>query len=246
MKIKSNYKDYYDNVAYRFGGGDPKIVYVRPHKLIDIPDMEKEIKRTGHFQHRFKSKSIENITILYDRNNSEENLRYGISKEETDIRGIIIGEYFFCQIKRVGDENYRLVRESDLRNTPNPRKHAYCFKPEILKIDEFINYKDSTLLDICKNVALPVFSFQICKFNNRGSYHFEINELIPNLGKVGVASFISDVDIYQYLSYLIGNKMKDCPDTMPPIIVSDKDKIIGHGFDYKTSFRGKIIKEDVK
>lgn len=242
MKIKSNFRDYYDNVAHRYGGGDPKIVYVRPHRIVNIPDMEKEIKRTGYFQHGFKSKTVENITTLYNRNNSEENLRYGINKEETDVRGIIIGEYFFTQIKRKDDESYRLVRESDLRNDEyNSKKHAFYFKKDDLKVSDFINYKDDTLLDICKAVGLPVFSFQVFTFtNNHGSYHFEINELMPNLGKAGVASFVNDTDMYQYLSYLIGNKMKDSPDMMPPVVVSDKDKIIGHGFDYKTSFRGKL------
>ena len=40
MKIISKFKDYYDHVAYMYGGGDPKIIYDRkPIKFIKDGDI---------------------------------------------------------------------------------------------------------------------------------------------------------------------------------------------------------------
>lgn len=230
MRIISNYRDYYDYIAHKYGGGDPKIIYVRPYKLKYVPDMGgikfERTKRAEFYGEKYKSKSLRNIKELYKR--------YYNNDLDIDIRGIIVGDIFFTQIRKKPNGNFRLLQEKDLRNKETS-KYRFLYKK--LELINLVNSKDEDLLDVCKKVGLPVFMFNVLK-----NYDFEIDENMPNLGNIGVASFITASEIYQHLSYFIGNRMKDCPDMMPEIKVTDKDKIIGHGFDYKTSFRGKVEK----
>jgi hypothetical protein len=44
MVIKSTFKDYYDWVAYKYGGGDPRVVYVRT-RLKPAPRSGDEVER---------------------------------------------------------------------------------------------------------------------------------------------------------------------------------------------------------
>ena len=219
MIIKTNFKDYYDHVAHIYGGGDPKIVYVRPHRLKVIPEMKYlETVDKKYMRNCFKCKAIQDIVDLHNRWNSWKN-------ERTGVRGIVIGDIFFAQIKMEKEEEYRLVNEKDMAD----RKHWH--KSEL---NNYINRYDQSLITICRMVNLPVFSFDV-KYNG-----FEVNEYTPKLGEIGIASYISPNDMYQHLSYFIGNTMKISPDDMEKIPVPDKIKIEGHGFDYKTSFRGKM------
>ena len=52
-----------------------------------------------------------------------------------------------------------------------------------------------------------------------------------------VAGIMSAEQCYQEISHFLGNVLRENPDTKPPVQVDDKHKIIGAGFDTKTSFR---------
>jgi hypothetical protein len=219
MKIITNFKDYYDHISFIHGGGDPKIVYVRPfHHNVGTPTYnEDQIK---------KNKSIKRLFDLSERYWS------WLNDSETTIKGILVGDKLFTQIKKAKEDKFRLLKESDLLNEyKSGRRYWWTWKPEKLDYNNFINFTDSKLIELCKDVGLPVFSFTVFR------YRIDIDPDCPNLGLSGIASYITANDMYQNLSYIIGNKMKDSPDMMPPIKTTDKDKIIGHGFDYKTSFR---------
>lgn len=233
MKIVSNYCDYYDNIS-KIYGGDPKIVYVRPYKHIKVPvfNADKEIGKYG--REYYKVDGLNRVLLLINRNNNG-NHSLGVG-EQTNFRVIIVGDTLFTQIKRNGDNNYRLVRENDLRN--KQEKRSIWGNPIQLKITDVINYKDPLLIDICKKVGLPVFMLETEGYDR--NIKLVMSDIMPNLGKVGIGNFIDANTMYQNISYLVGNLLHDSPDTMKPVIVSDKYKIIGHGFDYKTSFRGKL------
>jgi len=219
MIIKTNYKDYYDHIAHIYGGGDPKIVYVRPHRLKVIPKMDNLDKTNGRWSRDiFKCKAIQDLVDLHDGWNSWKN-------ELTYVRGIVMGDILFAQIKREKENEYRFVNQKDMAD----RKFWHK-----LELRNYINIHDTSLIPICRKVGLPVFSFDV-KYS--GLY---VNEYTPKLGEIGIASYISPNDMYQHLSYFIGNTMKISPDDMEKIPVPDKIKIEGHGFDYKTSFRGKM------
>lgn len=211
MKIISNFKDYYDHKAHVYGGGDPKIVYIRNHKHSVVPDLD--IREWEH-----KCVSVGNLRNVYM-------LHYDSRKDFIpDVRGIVIGDKIFGQIKVSDKSDYRMLQKDDVfENRWNwSKKHD---------ISIFINHVDSTLIDLCKFINIPVFMFNVYRNS------IIIDKNCPNLGKLGVASYIPAEQMYQDLSYFIGNKMKDSPDMMKEVVVDDKYKILGHGFDYKSSFR---------
>lgn len=225
MKIITNYKDYYDHVAFMYGGGDPKIVYVRPHRHKDIPIIQisgnKGSVSIGDTQ--CKCESLGNIYRLWDNKNRWKRTKHEWDRVGGDVVGIVIGNIIFTKIKTGEDTDYRFVDDNDVKDV--------SWRKEF-KSDEFVNHQDDTLINICRATEMPVFSFSVAM------NYFHINELMPNLGKLGIPSFITANAMYQHLSYFIGNTMYDSPDMMKPIIVPDRIKIEGHGFDYKTSFRG--------
>ena len=170
MRIITNFKDYYDHVAFRYGGGDPKIVYVRPFHLnhkkcseINLDDCK-------------KYKSVKNLCDLFNRYYDWRNCI------QTDFRGIVIGDIFFAQIKEEKSETYRLLKEEDLKNSDNNYKHWWWNKQ--YKINDFINFTDPSLIDLCKELEFPVFSF------NAYRYGIIINSDYPKLGESGIASYI--------------------------------------------------------
>lgn len=231
MKIITNFKDYYDHIAFKYGGGDPKIVYLRPfHLKIDSEALN------DYNEFEFLTK----LGSLYLRH-------YDWSKTyNTDIRVIVVGDIVFTQIREVIHPpysnqyedvkylNWRMITEKDLLNKDKDYSRWWLRRfgrSEDLKLSDFINFTDPKLVKVCKMVGTPVFYINVFK---RG---VKVDIECPNLGNDGIASYISPEDMYQHLSYFVGNKMKDSPDTMPPIKVEDKHKIVGHGFDLKTSFR---------
>lgn len=54
-----------------------------------------------------------------------------------------------------------------------------------------------------------------------------------------VKDFYSPEQIWQKLYHFCSNVLRENPDTMQPVQVDDKTKIVQAGFDLKTSFRGK-------
>jgi hypothetical protein len=60
---------------------------------------------------------------------------------------------------------------------------------------------------------------------------------LPRLGELGFAAIFSAEQAYQNLSYFVGNYLRDSADLNPPAAVSDRDRIVQHGFDLKKSFR---------
>jgi hypothetical protein len=225
MRIITNYKDYYDHVAFMYGGGDPKIVYVRPHrhKFIPIIQWNGYGERMSIGDIHCKCRSFFIIYNLWDRNNRFVRSKSGWQRVGCDVVGIVVGNVIFTKIKTDEDSDYRFVDDNDIKNTS---------WNENLKSDEFVNNQDETLVNICRATEMPVFSFSVVM------NYFHIHELMPNLGKLGIPPYISANAMYQHLSYFIGNTMHESPDLMKPIVVSDRVKIEGHGFDYKTSFRG--------
>jgi hypothetical protein len=218
MIIKTNYKDYYDHIAHIYGGGDPKIVYVRPHRLKNLPSMSSFYNNINRWDEKYDCESIQHLYDLHRRWN-------GWKNEITGIKGIVIGDIFFAQIKREKENKYRLVTEEDMG------KKQFWHK---LELKDYINKHDPSLVTVCRTLDLPVFSFNVTYGG------LEVDEYIPKLGEIGIASYINPNDMYQHLSYFVGNTMKVSPDMMPPVEVDNKIRILNAGFDLKTSFRGKV------
>jgi len=224
MKIISNFRDYYDYVPHLYGGGDPKIVFVRPKKNINLIDFVNLTSFEG---------------VVFAKINS---LRHRLSNRQDPYRSqlIVIGDKIFYYTKyepvskpKLWENWYSLITQEIIDKVFFSR-YSWNGATDKPRLTSVINRQDEHLLALCKHVGRPVFSL----FPD--IYGWKVGEISPNLGEMGVASFIEAEDMYQNLSYLVGNLMKDSPDISPPVELSDKHRILKHGFDLKTSFRGKV------
>ena len=99
------------------------------------------------------------------------------------------------------------------------------------------------LVNLCRVVGSPVFAFEVMNtYGRRGASKVQVRIAgqCPILQEVGMASAIPASQMYQDIAYFVGNTMKACPDTVPPVDVSNREKIIKAGFDLKSSFRHRM------
>ena len=92
------------------------------------------------------------------------------------------------------------------------------------------------LLELSRKLNAPVFSFS----NEWSSDNIIVDTSIPVLGNIGFPNIISAQQLYQEISYFMGNVIKTSPDLAPPTTMSDKEKIVQHGFDVRKSFRHRV------
>ena len=218
MKIISKFRDYYDPIAHTYGGGDPKIRYERL-----------KIKNTGPFE--FPS-IAEPLSIRFNRELSNK---------------------YHSRLLIVGERVYSVFYASPVG------LHADCFLPdtehEIIvkgttpawkKESGKFYYKSPHAIELCKLVGQPVFWF-IQRYDGKGKHFVEVvgencwdKPIAPQLHKIKNFAKLYPADqIYQDLSYVLGNLMHTPPDDNPPVQVDEKVRFQKKGFGSKTSFRGK-------
>lgn len=212
MIIQSKFKDYYDWVAKRYGGGDPRIVYERG------PIGYREYK-----PHLYSSSANPLSRILHDP--------FSISDLRRDktfaIYVVIAGKAFLAlhpyQLTAPSLNDYRLAPLDFF--TRNRRRWS---RAESLKL----GYEYPAIVELCRIVGHPVFA---CSVDwHRGLL---IREMCPILGNIGLPSIIPPEQMYQELAYFVGNLMRHVPDIQPPVEVNNKQKILKAGFDPVISFR---------
>lgn len=102
------------------------------------------------------------------------------------------------------------------RNTTPATYHA-CFDKELVLISRKLN--------------APVFTYRL------DDGFVSVDGEIPILKDIGIDKLIPPEQLYQDISYFMGNIIKESPDMMPATKMTDKEKIQQHGFDLKQSFR---------
>jgi hypothetical protein len=103
---------------------------------------------------------------------------------------------------------------------------------------------------VCKDALIPIHNIInqpifVVEFYGRqdldfGDFTYDggvIRYYAPVLSELGFPSIYPAEQLYQDISYFIGNEMKPSPDIKPPVEISNDNKIEGHGFDLKQSFR---------
>lgn len=222
MRIISNFKDYYDYVAHLYGGGDPKIIYNRPLRnkeqytfsLNDI-DVPLSIKKA------FK---IYKKMYRYNDNNKD---------RISNVKALVICNRLFTVVYFVNGNFTILTDDLFVAMTASARYFESFLDKRGDKIEDFINVVDDGLVKICRTTKKPVMLLNF----NPVLDTYELSGMCPILNNYGISKFISPEQIYQELSYFVGNTIHESPDTMPPVVLSDKSKILKGGFDLKTSFR---------
>lgn len=209
MIIKSNFKDYYDFVSHQFGGGDPNVVYERKRLRPLVTSA------TLSYDEGFSVSEFKVLDLPYQYTRRDDKIKFKWL--------IIAGKY------------YLLVNEFGNFEVFNEIKHAHLEKKySHFEIEHNIGYASNKLVELSKHINAPVFCI---RDTGRRSHEIIIDGEIPILSTLGIPQIIPAFQIYQDIGYFITNTMHSNPDIDTPVVVSEKDRIVGHGFDLKKSFR---------
>lgn len=219
MVIKSPFKDYYDFVANKYGGGDPRLVY--PRNRIDLANQLVEVDNcqltdpSRYYWYRLKSEPQMDYLYLVVAGKAYLLVR---PSDPYLLRDLL------------DDFKVKIIDQEDKK----PRPSTYLFHWNYgIKFGEEYQF----LVELCRKVQAPVFIITKIDYMENRRATVSIYERCPILSQLGMASIIDPYQMYQDLSMFMGNKMKDTPDTKPPVELSNKQRILKAGFDLVQSFR---------
>lgn len=216
MHIKSRFKDYYDYVAHAYGGGDKRVTYVRER----IP--------------------TELTSVTFGR----DEIKFGMDIPDLNVRLfkgriswlVVNGKVYTLFVERNDDHSYeppKLITEENFGG-----RTAELFQYANLRWERYQNRDSVWAAEISRRIKQPVFVIDSFHYGwTSGTTTFDIQENIPILQNLQFTKFYGPEQLYQEIAYYISNKMVDSPDLVVNNNMTDKEKIVQHGFDYKQSFR---------
>jgi hypothetical protein len=239
MKIIAQSKDYYDHVAHVYGGGDPKIVYDRRRMAaqstacgitsappIAVDCAAHPIRPPQEFHGTDYHTSWLAVMGRY----------YLLLNAPDRSAGLGINSFMFgprtswrILSPKLHPEVYQRVSSREKAR----RRHTDLYDQH-RGLEWCLGMPCPHLLSITKKIGQPVF--HIIRSHHRDQTIY-IEPNIPNLGELGMASIYPAEQMYQDLSYFVGNVMNPSPDMAPPTVMSDTERIVQHGFDLQQSFR---------
>lgn len=222
MKIKSRFKDYYDYVAHAYGGGDERVTYVRE----PLKDEQLEI--------------LSDDRVDFDCP--------GLSETKSRVKYLVINGLVYVLLATIEDGvvtgPYKLYTEENFKDKLDILSVRYRWSPFNIKPGtpeywaRFFARENNAALAISKFIQQPVFLIN--------SYGYDyvlkkrrvvIDKNIPVLSDYGIPHYIQPEQLYQDIAYFVSNKMVTSPDLEVHDNMTDKEKIVQHGFDLKQSFR---------
>jgi len=227
MKIISPFKDYYDHIAHIYGGGDPKIVYVR--------------SSTGGEEVVLSEDGIPDTTYR----------ELGVSWYARHY-GVIVIAGFPVLLVRQCRRNWPPANHRYINSNIEPIEYGWRVAP-IREPDPhsryqwWLHYKEpfnnerrnESYRRLAIKLKEPVFIVEPVRYDV-----LKVDPLIPKLGEIGgLVSMFPAAQTYQNIAYFLGNTIHANPDGMPPPIISNDEKAVSQGFDPKKSFRPKMKKE---
>lgn len=261
MKILSNYKDYYDYLAFQYGV-DEGVVFERNKVIALPPDLE--------YVHLPLCESLNDKPIIpqnqpYAHHCGSTNWYYYETKNK------------ICQfecVSIVGTVYYYLYEYDKIKKSANmriPKKEDYV---------EYVRWRKKVDQQVLGNplwmdVYAGEWAYDEKEFQmgivppDINEYTYEIDRglhkklgvpilwkymegkddsrslVMPRLSSIsGFSGLYPAEKIYRDIYHFL-QKLKSTPDTRPPLEVDNKTKIVKHGFDLKKSFRH-LIKEREK
>lgn len=217
MKIKSSFKDYYDYVAHAYGGGDPKVLYIR-----------EMIEKTRH--------------VIECKTNWIMHQPYYIPNSE--FSWLVVNGACYTLMSLVDPETGKrstpkfFTNENFGEYLASMKSSRYYFSRKEIDESRYRGVKSNIVTVLSRQIKQPVFiikSYSACK--NPNQHIFEIDSRIPILQNYQFHKYFSPEQLYQEIAYYISNQMHDSPDLVVHDNMTDKEKIQQHGFDLKTSFR---------
>lgn len=130
---------------------------------------------------------------------------------------------------------YYLIREDHLKQKRELITEQHPDYPKYVErrfglSKNWLNHDESPeLMRMSKDLNAPVFAI--------GPFGLVLE--IPKLGELGFSKIIPPEQMYQGIEYFLSSKIKDSPDITPAPKppMTDKERILSHGFDAKVSFR---------
>lgn len=225
MVIQSAFKDYYDFVANRYGGGDPKIVYVR-----------KRIKEQYDANNGGQRLAVELPTWPFPYPDQLSNW-YWEDRRRLEVAYLVAAARPYL-LSREADNLERGLGGYTITDFSQMDKE----KPRWRRLDfSFVGRESPVLIELSRAVGAPVFVVEgVDRQWRKDGMVVYVNERCPVLKRLGMARLTPPEQMYQDLAYFVGNTMKPVPDTEPPVAVSNREKILKAGFDLKQSFRHRI------
>jgi hypothetical protein len=226
MKIISQFRDYYDQVSHVYGE-DPLIVFNRKPVSNDVKLLRQaEIAFKGTYfpssygsQHKyaFRWLVINGLFYALVKNKLEPHAGYKVITEEV---------FLDVNAKRGFWGNY---------TDKNHTHKNYIGNPKLFK----------QLTDISRELRTPIFEIDFGTPTTFGDYLLTGSGIDttrfkqPVLAELGLPAIYPAAKLFQDISYYLGNQINQTPDVEPPVEISDKDKLVGHGFDNR-SFKHRI------
>jgi hypothetical protein len=231
VKIVSPFKDYYDFVAARYGGGDPGVTYVR--------DQLAPMKRYGggdaHESRR--ELDVEGDCPLERLDDHGAQWREGWHSKYL----VVAGKLYLIRVPQA--RRYAAgLNEYQVQPLEEPEPPRNKFRFWRLEKQFELGKEHPYLIRLSRLVGAPVFAIEHVgwspKWNsNLKSCRIAVAGQCPILREMGMPALIDPFTMYQELAYFVGNTLRTHPDTEPPVEVTNREKILKAGFDLKASFR---------
>ena len=229
MKVISKFKDYYDFVG-KIYGEDDKVLYHR--KSLDNSTININEFNTHNFP-------LGRYSVLKDFYTK---MQRGVGSLN-HLKIVLVCGYVVL-VTEYSYNNYRLMTEEELAEVIDTIRKSYFRRSDDynFKVVEYV--KDT--IPILKSIGVPVVEvdrYFKTFYNGPGlqsgnvNYEVYLNKNIPNLGELGISKYFAPEPMFQIIQEFITNTLRTNPDINPPVKISDKDRIVSHGFDLKTSFR---------
>lgn len=182
-------------------------------------------------------------------------------KSQSQIKPVMgyIDNYKVLSHKFNADIYDYLINNSDYWDDFFQKKNRYGWSRQdprmVYRMEDIIGKEEPELNELSKLLTnkmgrpIPMFIIEKDEYNssNRRWLHgiekidLPVNQLEINLNvclnDLGFAAIMTAEQCYQEIESYLVNVLRDNPDKIPPVQVSDKDKIGQHGFDLKQSFR---------
>lgn len=221
MKIKSRFKDYYDYVAHLYGGGDERITYVRE----PLPDDKLVV-------------TVNSRVSFYGPN---------LNEIKTDVKFLVVNGLVYTLVATTDDKGlrgpYKLFTEKNFGSEIQGLmiKYRYGYQSEkIIKWEKYFGVEEPLATAISQSIQTPVFIVESFDYDwsvRSPTTKIIIDKNIPILQEYGINHYIQPEQLYQDIAYYVSNKMVTSPDLEVHDNMTDKEKIVQHGFDLKQSFR---------
>jgi hypothetical protein len=214
MKIISKHTDYYDWVANRYGGGDPRLVYNR--------------------------KNIETTSVrIFGNIPHEPAMRYVKDRSRWDKKWCCVCGKLYLLVSPEGKNEWTLID----KNSPVFLNLLILFwDKEEKEIDYYLGRKCEGVDVIAKRLKLPVFCIASIKGSiipgSSAEQTVGIEPEVPCLRDLGFQRLIPAEQMYQEISMYLAN-VRSTERDLPPLGISNNERLRQRGFDKKTSFRGK-------